>query len=556
MIQNTGTLREQLSPLASKLREGRAVIRPVSQVVLRLKRSAGNERFSATVDDILRWMNRRAGKALPEQAWQRKTFDLTEIGAQRTSAVALDSPRYWSARLDDADKTVPLRTWITEIGVGEEESGDVLFGVRLICATRGEDTPFQRSIPGFVRSVLSSGDAEFDGVPVSDEPRLISTAEDVSDLVELLERPSRRADVIVFALPEHSSSIDDAAASVRAVHQRTLGVAHVYALTGPASFFLTNAVGRQLSVFRQGVRTYRPRFRSWVDQPTNHPLALPARVAKWQDEGPQAFERWLVDRALMNSVHGSDRDHQLPSFNTVRQWAAEAARASLKASGATDTDLIRLYEQENEELRRELKEQKDQYDGLLVAADAEREAAIQDANAARAQALDRLHRIRVLEERFAAFSVASDTPIPKTLDHFESWCKEHLAGSVEVTNRAHQGVRKSEYHDPSFIYKSLLLLRDYYVPMRTEGSPEARDAYLRELEALQLEDSPTGEAIKYSADQYSVQYGGSRRALDRHLKGSNSRDRRYGFRLYFFWDEEGQVAVVGWLPTHLDNRAT
>lgn len=556
MIQNSASLRDQLSPLAAKLREGRAVIRPVSQVVLRLKEAGGRERFGATVDDILKWMNRRAGKALPEQAWQRKTFDLTDIGAQRTAAVALDAPRYWSARLDDADKSVPLRTWITEIGVGVEDGGHVLFGVRLICATRGEDAPYERSIPGFVRAILASGPAEFDGVPISDEPRLIATAGDVADLVALLESPSRRAEVIVFALPEHSSNIDDAIASVRTVHQRTLGVAHVLALTGPASYLLTDAVGRQLSVFRQAVRTYRPTFRSWVDQPTDHPLALPARIAQWQDDGPKAFERWLVDRALQSSVHGSDRDHQLPSFNTVRQWAAEANRATLKARGATDTDLVELYEQENEQLRREMKEQKDQYDGLLIAADAEREAAVLDANAARAQALDRLHRIRVLEQRFAAFSVAADTPIPKNLENFESWCKEHLAGSVEVTNRAHQGVRKSEYHDPSFIYKALLLLRDFYVPMRTDGAPESREAYIRELERLQLEDSATGDAIKYSADQYSVQYGGSRRSLDRHLKGSNSRDRRYGFRLYFFWDAEGQVAVVGWLPTHLDNRAT
>ena len=62
--------------------------------------------------------------------------------------------------------------------------------------------------------------------------------------------------------------------------------------------------------------------------------------------------------------------------------------------------------------------------------------------------------------------------------------------------------------------------------------------------------------MKFAADLYSVQYGGSRRPLDRHLKGGISRERRYGFRLYFFWDDESQLVVVGWLPSHLDNRAS
>ena len=127
---------------------------------------------------------------------------------------------------------------------------------------------------------------------------------------------------------------------------------------------------------------------------------------------------------------------------------------------------------------------------------------------------------------------------------------------MELANRAYQGVRKSGYHEPQFIYKVLLLLRDYYVPMRVDGTPERRRAYELELAILQLEESATGDAVKYSADLYSVQYGGARRVLDRHLKGRDSRDRRYGFRLFFFWDEEVQVVVVGWLPSHLDNRAS
>ena len=550
-------LREQLSPISTKLREGRSIIRPVSQVTVTLKNVPGKDRFSLTVDSILRWMNRRAGRALPAEAWNRTSFDLADVGAQRTAAVAIAAPRYWAARLDDADKTVPMRTWVTEIGVGAGAGDDTLFGVRLICASRGPDEAFSRTVPGFVREVLEAGPTELDGLLVQRSPRLISAEDDVRVLLDLLEGPTRQSDVVVVTLPEESVDPADAAVSARDLQVRLYGVSHVFVVTGPASFLLTRHVGKELSVFRGAVRTYRPGFRAWLAEPFAHPLALPQRIATWQDEGAKAFESWVVETALLASVSRGNREERLPSFNTVRQFAAQAERSKVKAAGGTDAEMLALYEQDNEQLRKELREQKEIHDGILAAADAERTAAVDAADLARSQARERAHRIRALERLLAKGAATSnEVPLPTTLDGFEEWCKEHLSGSVELVGRAHQGVRKSDFHDPSFIYRSLLVLRDFYVPMRVEGTMERRDAYLAALAELQLEDSLTGDGIKYAEELYSVQYGGSRRLLDRHLKGSNSRDRRYGFRLYFFWDEDGQVVVVGWLPSHLQNRLT
>lgn len=556
MIQQSRDFKEQLAPVAAKLREGQSLIRPISQITLRLKPTDGKDRFASTIDQILRWMNRRAGRALPTSAWQRESFELSDIGAQRAAAVSLYAPQYWAARLDDADKSVPLRTWVTEIGVGADSNGDVLFGARLLCVTRGADLPFDRSIPGFARAILTAGPAELDGRVLGAGPTLISSEKEVNSLVQLLENPQRQADVIVFALPDGVSDPTEAAASAKAVYDATIGAAHVFVITGPASFFLTDSVGRELSVFRRAARIYRPGFQAWTAQPSNHPLILPNRISEWDSEGPAAFERWITNQVLGSSIRGPAREERLPSFNSVRQYAAEVDRRQLKTAGGSDSELLKLFEEENDRLRKALKEQREQSDGLLVVADDEREAAMQAANAAKAQALERLYRIRALQQRLNESSGQADVPIPETLDTFEDWCHENLAGTVEVSNRAFQGARKSNYYDPQFIYRVLLLLRDYYVPMRVEGTSERRKAYEAALQDLELEDSLTGDGVKYAPDLYSIQYGDSRRALDRHLKGRNSRDRRYGFRLYFFWDDEGQVAVVGWLPSHLDNRAS
>jgi len=44
--------------------------------------------------------------------------------------------------------------------------------------------------------------------------------------------------------------------------------------------------------------------------------------------------------------------------------------------------------------------------------------------------------------------------------------------------------------------------------------------------------------------------------MDRHLVKGTSRDPRFCMRIYFFWDDEENVVVVGHLPGHLTTAAT
>ncbi len=554
------TLQEQLAPLAARLRETRATIRPVSQVVLRLKPVAGKDRFVETVHEVLRWMDRRAGRRLPDLAWDLKSFELADVGAQRAAAVTLADPRYWAARLDDADRNVPLRTWVTEIGVGIAPDQDVLFGVRLICATRGADAPFDRTIPGFVRGVAKAGPAELDRAPVrADGPWILATEDDVDQLVVLLELPGRRAPVVVLALPEGSTKVDEAVCPASQLAERALGTAHVAVLTGPASYYLTDRMGRELSVFRQAARIYRPGFSRWKDQPARHPLFLPARVDAWRvegwaEEGRPAFMRWLVEQMLASSIHRADRDEELPPFNSVRQIAAQAERERLKASGGDATELLALYEEDNGKLRKELEDQRAEFDGLIEVAERERNEAQQAAHEAHGQTFALRERIRALEKRLAeASGQAPDVPIPNALEPFDEWARAHLAGTVEIHQRALQGLKKSVYEDPTLVYRALLLLRDFYVPMKLTGGKELVAAFENRCAELKIEDSLVGDAVRTHSEQYTVTYGGRPRVLERHLKKGTAHNAARCFRLYYFWEEESQCVVVGWLPSHLDN---
>jgi hypothetical protein len=489
-----------------------------------------------------------------------ESFELEEVGSQRTAAAAIENPRYWAARLDDSDKDVPRRDWVTEVGIAEHANKAALFGARLYCVTIGEDKPFDPSIPGFVRNIVERvPNVRVEGRTISLDPWFVQTDDDVEALVACITRRNRRLDVIVCALPEGSE--DPATATVRAdqIHTRTIGAAHVAVITGPASFFLSDHVGKEFSVFRGAVRTYRPGFDTALDEPFRHPLALPDRIAEWPEGGREGYERFLIGQTLVRAASGRDAEKQLPPFTEVRRVSSQLKLDSARNAGSSDADLLRLAEDENKGLRDALEKDRATYQGLVDQYEKERDLALEEAQQVLASSQHLRHRIRALEERVKSQAPAIGTPaIPKSLDDFESWCRDNLSGAVEVHNRAIQAVKKSRYQDVELIYKALLLLRDAYVPMKRDGGLDKKWMFESQCGGLGLSEEPTfsGDRWGEEGDMYKIRYAGRPRLLDRHLKKGTGRDERYCFRLYFFWDEDSGQAVVGWLPSHLDTRIT
>lgn len=534
----------------------RPAIQPVSQCALLIDGEGSASAFNGLMQSVLGWMERRSGRPLPSHAHDGKSFVIDDIGSQRTEAISIEAPRYWAARIDDADKNVPQRTWTTEIALAPQADGRVLFGTRLQCVSRGQYEEFDASVPNFVREVVESGHAWLDGIKISAEPMFIETEDDADELCKLLWNRGRRSDVIVFSLPEDSNDWSETIIPARDVARRLAGAAHVAIVSQAASYRLTDQVGKALSVYRQAVRTYRPGFDPSLDEAAAHPLGLPNRIANWAG-GPQAYRSFLVNQTLNRTVSGRDSQRQLPPFLEVKRVAGELRRQSARIEGDSDRDLLALAEQEIRDLTSSLEQVKEEQDSFIALADQEREEAEQQAEQQRQSNVFLRHRISLLESRLAQ-SAPPQVELPDSLEGFENWCREHLSGSVELHSRAFQGIKKSQFDDVQLIYRSLLLLRDFYVPMRRGGGEAAKAAYDTECAHLGLDEQPSfaGAGWGEHGDTYLVRWGKSRLLLDRHLKKGNSREERFCFRLYFAWVDDDQHVLVGWLPSHLDTRAT
>jgi len=490
---------------------------------------------------------------LPERPDDLWTFEEDLVGHFRVSAVEIQEPAVWAARLDLEDQNV-TRTWITEIGVWKQSHGEIGFACRLQCVAATPDTPVNYSIPNVIRTVCDLGVATLDDRPISAEPWFVDSPAAVQTLVRFLVSPKRTSQVIVFSLGEHSVDPSKTVIPLERLCNDLLGVAHVVILSGPAAFGLTSTVGRDHSVFNQAVRVYNPGFSPEHDDPSAHPLVRAPRVLDL-NRGAERFIAILKRQAIARTVLRPDPDRELPSFASIRHAAARIARDTAIANNATESELLELALTDNRRLEEELQESRDLVDSLLQQADTERVALENELQAERSRGAHLRARINTL---LAERSEAPTALIPDGLDELEAWSNVHLAGHIELLPRAFRGAGESAYAEPQFVYRALLLLRDYYVPMRRDGGTARKHAFEQACHELGLEESATLSNERYGehGDTYVVRHGGTKRYLERHLKKGTSRDQRHCFRLYFFWEQSTEQVVVGWLTSHLDTRAS
>ncbi len=550
------TKRRQFAPSGPKPKKSQPAIRPVSQVQLTLKRTAPEQDlFLDTVQHVLRWLGKKAGPPLPKDAWDGAPFTMAQVGAQPTDVLTLDVPRYWTARNHDADKNVPQRTWTTEIGVGQTASGDVLFGARLICTSRGEDLPFEGSVPAFIKSVLRGQQAILDNRVHAAGPTQINDAVALDALVDLLEDPTRRCPVVVISLPEDCSDFNLCRVNASVIYKKTLGAAHIFILSGDACFLLTNKVGKEFSVYREAIRLYKPGFSRSKDDSFLHPLTLPSRIEQVNSEyGEYAFEALLSSQVLAVTAYAPDSEDALPSFDKIRRVVADRERKNAQKSGSSDAELLELADAEIQRLEHDLLQQKETYEGLLLSLEAD----LANSEAVRHEVISRSHSMRERVDKLESTlnSKNQAVPIPSDLRDLDSWVKTYVEGPVTLHSRALRGAKRSTFENPSLVYEALLLFKNFYVPMKTNASPEKVTAYQEELKRLKLENSFVGNATDTHKEKYLVMFEGRPRTLDWHLKNGVSREPHLCFRLYYFWDEETKSVVVGWLTSHLDNSST
>ena len=130
---------------------------------------------------------------------------------------------------------------------------------------------------------------------------------------------------------------------------------------------------------------------------------------------------------------------------------------------------------------------------------------------------------------------------------------EELKSSVFLTGRAWNTLKKAEYQDPQLVWQAVELLATYYPKMRK--ALITREEFIHRCRELGLDyrRSSTDVTAGMQGKKYFTDYNGSQRKLEFHLTKGSAKEPRKCLRIYFFWDEDNELVVIGHLPDHLNN---
>ena len=531
-----------------KNRNQRPIIRPISQIILSL---TDREAYLAAIQESVAWLAPRAQAKLPPSAFSGQPFDLSDIAtANPTEAVSFDDgkAKYWGARLSFPDASVPQRNWVTEISI-MQGNPITLFSARLTNITRGEDAPFSLSVPGVIFQILSKLSAEIDGEAISNEIKEVINENELSSFIDILENPNRQIPIIAMAVDAAGQGIIPENMLVK----RLGGACHIYKISEYASKKFTNEWGRQWSVFNKALRIYSPKLSRDDDNYRRHKLFLPQNNTEWE----KALDS-LAFEILPRTFEVRHEFSNLSRFESLRARFLSEQRKTRQLVGEIASSQIQALENEALRLQQRIEEDDAAARELLWDAAKAREVAEYERNEARSEVARLRVRISLIEDALNSGTRITDEML-SDYNNFEEWCAKHLAGHIVVIPKAIRETRK--HGNVNMVHKilnTLLMLRDYYVPMRRKVDGYDRATFDSKCKELGVEESAcfatTGNIKNFP--EYSISYGSQKRWMDRHIKYGHGYDLNSMFRIYFCWDDEEQILFIGNMPTHLDNRLT
>lgn len=514
---------------------------------------AGSARFEAARSIALDWLGVKKKIALGGDAIGGESWDFEASDSTRALNIEA-SPGLWAFRFDDPDGRDSAQLWRVELVLTHSDD-DVppLMGCTLsVMVPPGSIAEVTPSVPAIVTRIANELGLFDDNRRLAGSAMEVDRDAELDQLFKLIESPSRSSAVVVVASEEDGSSFADA----NKIARDLAGLAHVVCVSHEASWEITRRYGKALSVFGDAVRVYRAGFDPDSDTPYRHPLFL---ARSWRERVFEMLSRIRFD-AIADTVARPSEANDIPSFAIIRRAAADRrlrAAAAMRPA-PEDTQGVSRRELEVERAIAQLTASAKSWEDAALEEDQRRQIAEKDLRDAQARLWAQQQRISYLEQRFAELSVVDEPTWPETFDDLIEWSERYVAGRVVITKRAVRAAQQSVFLDVPSVYRALHYLATSYWRMRTEGGA-VLEAAAREAEMeIGVKRSGTGDAAhdrRYEAE-YRVRYESDEYILDQHLVGSNSRGEQRCLRIYFVWDEDRRIVIVGHFPTHLTNRLT
>lgn len=551
-----------------------AEVRPVSATWGELVGPTDASIFTAR-KTILDWISKRSDESVPAAAYDGGPFSLALGHGEVVAGNGL-----WALRFDTSDEDLREeegieRRWRTEIVIANPKQGNSLFSVKLSVITATSGVPFIRSAPQLVRDLSVAPGLIFDGERYGSN----KIGEEAKVFFEFLLRHDRRPVIAVAENEMGTVSVD-----IEWLRRFSAGFAHVVRVPDQLASEIRRRYGRKWSVYGGAIRIYMPGVLLGDDGYRASPIITQKTIPNEKAE-QKRFLRRLTEKMLSFSVLRHDLDEQAPGFLSIRSHlqslaiagaskAAAKARADVEAAN-TNEDKISAQAREIEAMRLEqdaLRSQARDIEEKLRESLQERDLAY-DGNQELEQEVDRLKkqvfsvnaRARIFEAKLleGGEKIQIEIEHPASYEDLDDWAEKYYPDRLIILPKAIKAAKKSEYEDVEHIGRCLSLLAVEYVDMR-RGVVGAQDLYQKKCNDLRVEVSPVGSALQNHRykHQFVAPYQNGYAELDLHLSPASgtaergSVDPKKTYRIYFSWDRDQELVVVGSMPSHLTTTLT
>lgn len=536
------------------IRPGATRVDPIMAIEGRL---ALTGHFEKARETAIAWLKKKGMNVSPEAI---NGFEV-ESKDKKNRAIAVAWNRMWALQVETTDTHVAERRWRVEmVLVDAEPTAGV--GVRLTAISPAHEAPPPPSIPGLVSALIQNiglldsevNEQLFSGATAIETPRALQ------ELLTSLQSDRRRRPAIVmsqYQKGDRTATLMDPAS----LAERLRGVARVYVVSREMSWGMTRALTKRFSVGGASIRLFRPGF-SLDDDPNLHPKWDPTAL-KEQDITLSGLTSIFLREAADASIQALERDDSVLPFDRIREKvlrrqideardlakvASKDARSETEFQAAQnqlkdESALRELFEDENNTLVQELQSLRQDRDKLRE-------------ELQKLKAANHFLRNRVAQPQKTDVVVEPEPHFPDDWNELEEWCESNLVPGVYVSSKAVKAARDSVFENIPFAYQVLHFLANTYAPYRRGDL--GSEKFEQERSKLGIIISPVGRGSedRKSKPTYSTMFNQERLSLDMHVKGSDDKNPRFGFRLYFHWHEEDHCVVVGSFPTHLRNSLT
>ena len=365
-------------------------------------------------------------------------------------------------RGDDPDKTMPGRTWTTEITLGRQGDGSPQMGLRLLVGTPEAELPIIPHVPGVLQQIAKTCGLSAGPFPLTAHAWRINTDADVEDLVAMLKSEDRRLPVLLASGDERAEDPSAPLIDVDALARATIGIAHVIAVPADRTYPLSDAFGKVLSVYHGAVRMYLPGFNAASD-PYQHRLFLSDGIIRGPDRAMSELKRISAVESLRRTRLGREVI-AFPQMRSAALRIEQERRSNESVSDSVQIDLMRKrLEAQQTEIEATRAEAAQSFE--LAATEEER------AKLAEAQLNASRWRIQHLTTQLNAqgLHLNDNLVIPETWDGFAEWCDQNFVGRCVLTTVARHNVRKPVFSDAALVGRCLRWLSSICLDRRIEG---------------------------------------------------------------------------------------